>query len=96
MWRMKSLSNYPCTVFSLASSLNFDYLDQLTDVVVPIPTDPDSLPLSLLNRIESCNFLEQKAISVFISGRFTRPPRAIDMLIGKLIVNAGLSNDRFC
>ncbi|MDY0096344.1 MAG: sulfatase-like hydrolase/transferase [Candidatus Vecturithrix sp.] len=52
----ESLSNYPCTVFSLASSLNFDYLDQLTDVVGTNSTD-QTIAIGLIENNKVMQFL---------------------------------------
>lgn len=55
----ESLSNYPCTVFSLASSLNFDYLDQLTDVVGTDSTD-QTVAIELIEHNRVVQFLGAK------------------------------------
>lgn len=62
----QSRSNYAVTFFSLAATLNLNYIDYLTDIVGPDAQDYD-VPLELIEANEVISFLKTKGYTIIRS-----------------------------
>lgn len=89
-----SRSNYPCTVLSLASSLNFDYLDALT-TLVGTTTNDLSVAMGLIEENAVMRFLKKNGYTLVHFKTIFAPTARNRYADWEVDCGRGLIQDRF-